>query len=161
MRMIDDDQVIFARQFLDRERIRNPAASACPSRCSTPVFSFQSRRAGDHRVVAARMAPGHALQLDALTGRTPRGCLAVFADARRGAVELCPLAIDAERRARREDRDIVLALTVCSMSSTLKPSLSSSSVPVQHLGAPDVGRLENGEPVRRWFSSRCCSAMIA
>ena len=49
MRMVDDDQVVGARQFLDRERTRNPAASACPSRSRRRSFASRSpsRRPSD------------------------------------------------------------------------------------------------------------------
>ena len=69
---------------------------------------------------------------------------------------------DARRRARRPwplrrrcgsasassgSRHCPRASTVCSMSSTLKPVARPAAPASQHLGAPDVGRLEDRQPV--------------
>ena len=63
MRMVDDDEVVGAREFLDREGFEVLQRPLVPRYLGARPLLPQ-RRARDHRVVAARMAPRHAFEHD-------------------------------------------------------------------------------------------------
>ncbi len=163
MRMVDDDQVVARAPAPRPGRIRSPAASACPSRSRRRSSPAQSARAGDHRVVAARMAPGHALERDAsqaeLLRGSPRSCSPIRGAARSDFGRR-PSTRSGERVVRIEHRH-PRASTVCSMSSTWKPSLSISSGQVSTLAHQMSAGSRMASHSSIVCASRCCWAMIA
>ena len=67
----------------------------------------------------------------------------------RGAARsnFCTLAVNPYGRARGEDRNIVVALHGLQHVENFEAFALQKLFPVQHLGTPDVGRFENGEPM--------------
>src|SRR4051794_35411203 len=61
MRMVDDDEIVSARQLFDREGFEILQRALVPFDGDAGLL-FPQCRAGDHRIVTARMAPGHAAQ---------------------------------------------------------------------------------------------------
>ncbi len=157
MRVVDDDEVV-CRASSSTGKVSKSCSERLSQAIPTPVFSMPDLAGRDHRVIAARMAPGHPLRIVMFTSRILRGSRRC---ARRSAA---PRGCSARAPSTRiGERVVAIAtpssrVTVCSMSSALKPR--SPSAPASRAPSRTRYRPAPGSPASARRLRRDCSAMM-